>query len=888
MDRRWAWIAATLLLGPAQTAEAKVGKLSVTPGRAAVRAVVEVRGPAATLKGKVTVGGRKATIVSRSGGRARVQVPAALKPGRRPVVAKRGKRKARGKLTVLAPFGGTVGVTKDAARAKGGSIGPAGGAITATGADGTTYVLRVPAGALAQGTDITVTPVRRFTGLPFTGGRVAGADLAPDGLRFATPATLEITGKRPWPATMVAFNAGDDFEVRAPQRDGTVLRVAVPHFSAGGAAAINPADLALLAGRVLGLADPLSIEDTREAAELLAAVDAAIGGAVGCAADPVCSALKAKTRAGFDAEAGRRCGASEVRLDIADVTGLTSLEAEAQAAGVGAAGATDCALAVFGRLMDAAVAGAEVDPFGGCKPSTTQLPDLDGDGAVCHLEQALGLAAFGRDLDAGTAARGTQAFDAAVNRLTETLPEQCETNADAQAQLTKIQSILRAFGDGRTVTAQEAIDKCTVKLTISPKAVTLDAGAEHQFTVAITGILLDDSGDHTWSAAGGTIDQGGSYTAPDEPGTYTVTVKSDINAARSDSATVTVEGCGGRARRAGQCVLRNGPILYEDLVEGGAGSEVLSVRPDGTQRTVLTGGIAGSQGVPRVSPDGRSMFLSSSDDQGFISFVSSVTGSNARKVPTCVCLEWSPDSTRLVGRLLDQVGPFVVPTDGGQATSLNAPDGLHPSWRPDGERIVYVRDLGQTTDVFTVAPDGTGEQRLTDDTRIEANPRYSPDGTRLAWYSFPPAGVNDDVELVVGDADGTDPVTIDDAVLPESQTLTVTLEWSPDGTRLLYRKFVGSDDKLVTINADGTDRRDLTPVDDDDAVLVGAREGSYSPEGDQVVYSRVTQDHSGDSAVNTYDIAVVPALGGAAPVVVAANLPAPRPPDWAPAFVPAR
>jgi Tol biopolymer transport system component len=52
----------------------------------------------------------------------------------------------------------------------------------------------------------------------------------------------------------------------------------------------------------------------------------------------------------------------------------------------------------------------------------------------------------------------------------------------------------------------------------------------------------------------------------------------------------------------------------------------------------------------------------------------------------------------------------------------------------DGRWLVY-QTLVPQEDLFLVHPDGTGLRRLTDDEHMDRQPRWSPDGTRIAFYS---------------------------------------------------------------------------------------------------------------------------------------------------------
>ena len=116
-------------------------------------------------------------------------------------------------------------------------IDQAGGQITASGPDGTTYTLDIPAEDLFFPTTITMTPLADFTGLPFATQPThrLGVEFEPQGLELVSPATLTITPKAPLPAAGVATFAyegdgtGAGLVVHA-QTDSTV-KLSVEHFS---------------------------------------------------------------------------------------------------------------------------------------------------------------------------------------------------------------------------------------------------------------------------------------------------------------------------------------------------------------------------------------------------------------------------------------------------------------------------------------------------------------------------------------------------------------------------------------------------------------------------------------------------------------------------------
>lgn len=94
----------------------------------------------------------------------------------------------------------------DAGRAASAPIGRGGGTVTATGADGTTYTLTLPAGALLDPATITVTPVASIANLPAGATAARAVQIEPAGRRLLKPATLTIGGTAPPPAkTLTGF-----------------------------------------------------------------------------------------------------------------------------------------------------------------------------------------------------------------------------------------------------------------------------------------------------------------------------------------------------------------------------------------------------------------------------------------------------------------------------------------------------------------------------------------------------------------------------------------------------------------------------------------------------------------------------------------------------------
>jgi hypothetical protein len=119
------------------------------------------------------------------------------------------------------------------------SITVTGGTLT-TVSHGVSYTLTIPAGALETPQRITMTPVTDIDGLGVT-QFVGAVDLEPQGLVLGRVATLKITVPHSPPAGTALMGFGfegdaDALSVLLPVDSAGAIRIAIRHFSGGGAA----------------------------------------------------------------------------------------------------------------------------------------------------------------------------------------------------------------------------------------------------------------------------------------------------------------------------------------------------------------------------------------------------------------------------------------------------------------------------------------------------------------------------------------------------------------------------------------------------------------------------------------------------------------------------
>ncbi len=138
-------------------------------------------------------------------------------------------------------------IALDDSHAATGLMASAGGALSATGADGTEYTLEVPEGALDLPVQIRMIPAASVGGLPFGQGSTVAVQLEPEGLRFSDAAILTIKTPTAIPVDQQVFfgygGQGAEFGFIPALMDSPALKIPITHFSGYGVSKGFAADL---------------------------------------------------------------------------------------------------------------------------------------------------------------------------------------------------------------------------------------------------------------------------------------------------------------------------------------------------------------------------------------------------------------------------------------------------------------------------------------------------------------------------------------------------------------------------------------------------------------------------------------------------------------------
>jgi Tol biopolymer transport system component len=173
--------------------------------------------------------------------------------------------------------------------------------------------------------------------------------------------------------------------------------------------------------------------------------------------------------------------------------------------------------------------------------------------------------------------------------------------------------------------------------------------------------------------------------------------------------------------------------------------------------------------------------------------------------------DWSPDGDWVVYSLSheDRMGLYKRNPRGVQEIQITSGQDTNPVWSPKGGLIAFSRPVDDgSLDINVVSPDGEDGRVLYHTNGTETSIEWSPDGRRLVFVS----DQDGNREIYLMDADGEDePIR-----LTKNRVADDLPRWSKDGKYILFTSDNDGDFDLYTMYRDGTGQRRITSNDSDD------------------------------------------------------------------------
>jgi TolB protein len=169
-------------------------------------------------------------------------------------------------------------------------------------------------------------------------------------------------------------------------------------------------------------------------------------------------------------------------------------------------------------------------------------------------------------------------------------------------------------------------------------------------------------------------------------------------------------------------------------------------------------------------------------------------------------------------------------------------------------KIVFLSWRSGDREIYSINVDGSDPRNLTNDPGVDENPDVSPDGKQIAWVSDRDG---ETLHLYVMDIDGSDVRRMGEA--------TQNPRWSPDGERIAYF----GNGAIMVVDADGGEPEVVVPAGNPaqgEPCEAGGFPGGWSPDGQRITYYSADSLH-GISHVCTVDrdgsnVTVVPGTAG--------------------------
>lgn len=265
---------------------------------------------------------------------------------------------------------------------------------------------------------------------------------------------------------------------------------------------------------------------------------------------------------------------------------------------------------------------------------------------------------------------------------------------------------------------------------------------------------------------------------------------------------------------------KNGEIAFVSTRDGN--EEIYVVDADGTNETRLTDE-PGRDIHPMFSPDGNRLTFTRRPLDGGV--------------------------TEETIHVMDPMD--VDPADGDGDNPIRLTPAPSPNfmsaYSPDGTQMVFLRQEppGSDNEIWVMDADGTNPKQLTDNTLVESRPVFSPDGKKIVYArrfgQTVPAGEIRQLDVYVMNVKGSEPTRLTTSLGNDNNP-----RFSPDGEKIAFESTRDGNSDIYVMNPDGTGQTSLIPGPDSNEQFP-----AFSPDGEQLAFS---SDRDGNEEIYVTDL----------------------------------
>jgi Tol biopolymer transport system component len=187
---------------------------------------------------------------------------------------------------------------------------------------------------------------------------------------------------------------------------------------------------------------------------------------------------------------------------------------------------------------------------------------------------------------------------------------------------------------------------------------------------------------------------------------------------------------------------------------------------------------------------------------------------------------WSPDGQTIAAHFRGEKGNYEIylmdrrGRDRRPITDTWATN-VHPRFSPDGSKIAFVSDRDMQAEIYVMDANGENQTRLTNSAAFDLDPVWSPNGSKIAFISNRLGSF----DIFIMNADGSNL-----QVLASSPSIDMAPVWSPDGKRILFSSNRYGYFDLYVMDADGSNLERLTSSEFHEFY------GTWSPQGSRIAF----------------------------------------------------